>query len=310
MDDRELYDDEQIQAYIEGRLPEAEATAVVAYLRSRPRLAADVEQLRRQNLALKSVGQDILDEPIPDRLRQVLKSIGQDVLDEPVPEQLRQVLHNAHQAPQMAEAVAAPVERTPAIIMPAVPNHGRLFIEAALALLLLFAGAAVGWFLNDRLVPTNQGQPITAELASVYNFYGSAQDYPLDFPADRFQAFEALVNQAFEARIEPPDLSAFDYRFVGGRLEPVSGAQVVGLFEFQNPEQARLAVFFWRGQGPDAGAADSAQMASLGDQAELLSKVWLSGNLHFALFADRQNQAFDQIADSVAKFYEQAFATH
>jgi anti-sigma factor RsiW len=47
--------------------------AMAAYLRAHPEVAAEVESLRRQNEALKRVGQEVLDEPIPERLRALVR---------------------------------------------------------------------------------------------------------------------------------------------------------------------------------------------------------------------------------------------
>jgi anti-sigma factor RsiW len=65
--------DEQIQDYIDGRLGGPDLMAMAAYLRAHPEVASEVETLRRQNEALKRIGQEVLDEPIPERLRGVLR---------------------------------------------------------------------------------------------------------------------------------------------------------------------------------------------------------------------------------------------
>ena len=65
--------DEQIQDYIDGRLGVRELLAMTAYLFAHPKVASEIEALRRHNEALKRIGQEILDEPIPERLRNVLR---------------------------------------------------------------------------------------------------------------------------------------------------------------------------------------------------------------------------------------------
>ncbi len=65
--------DEQIQDYIDGRLGARELLVMAAYLFAHPAAASEIEALRRHNQALKRIGQEILDEPIPERLRDVLR---------------------------------------------------------------------------------------------------------------------------------------------------------------------------------------------------------------------------------------------
>ncbi|MGH6903465.1 MAG: anti-sigma factor family protein [Geminicoccaceae bacterium] len=64
---------EGVQRYIDGRLSERDRAAVAAYLRNHPDAAAEVEALRRQSEILRDIGQRILSEPVPERLREVLR---------------------------------------------------------------------------------------------------------------------------------------------------------------------------------------------------------------------------------------------
>jgi anti-sigma factor RsiW len=65
---------DQIQAYIDGLLHGRDLATVAGYLLEHPEVASEVETLRRQNEALKQIGEEVLDEPIPERLRAVLRS--------------------------------------------------------------------------------------------------------------------------------------------------------------------------------------------------------------------------------------------
>jgi anti-sigma factor RsiW len=65
--------EQQIHDYIDGRLGGRDLMAVAAYLRAHPEVASEVENLRRQNEALKRIGQEVLDEPVPERLRALVR---------------------------------------------------------------------------------------------------------------------------------------------------------------------------------------------------------------------------------------------
>ncbi len=64
---------EQIQDLLDGRLCGRDLAAMAACLLSDPGLACEIETLRRQNRALKRIGEEILDEPVPERLREVVR---------------------------------------------------------------------------------------------------------------------------------------------------------------------------------------------------------------------------------------------
>jgi anti-sigma factor RsiW len=68
--------DDQIQAYVDGQLGGRDLATVAAYLLDHPELARKIQTLRRQNDALKQIGHEVLNEPIPERLRVVLGRPG------------------------------------------------------------------------------------------------------------------------------------------------------------------------------------------------------------------------------------------
>lgn len=67
--------EEEVQEYIDGRLSSARRQEVDAYLATRPQRAAEVRALLRQQEALRRLGEDILNEPIPDRFQDILRRI-------------------------------------------------------------------------------------------------------------------------------------------------------------------------------------------------------------------------------------------
>jgi anti-sigma factor RsiW len=214
MDERYKIGDHKLQDYIDGRLDDRDRAAVAAYLLAHPETASQVETLRRQNEALRGIGQEILDEPVPARLRELLKRNQEP----PAPRRQR-------------------------------PRFSG-FMEAAAAILLFCAGGALGWFMHDRLTPRLDVQDLIASnAADIYTFYGGAHDYPVDFPPDRTSELVSWISRSFDREISPPDLASLSYEYRGGQLLPVSGSSI-GFFQFQDPEGARLAVVFWPGDQP------------------------------------------------------------
>ena len=145
MVERNPFTDQQIQDYIDGRLGERDRAAVAAYLLAHPRVAADVEAVRRQSDALRALGHEILDEPVPAHLRRIV---------------------HARRALGTAELRSDP----PATRQTA--SHVRSFLKIVAALLLFCTGGAAGWFAHGVVRPAPTHEEMLAGINRVYTFYG------------------------------------------------------------------------------------------------------------------------------------------
>jgi anti-sigma factor RsiW len=258
--------DHKIQDYIDGRLSERDQAAVAAYLLVHPDVAAEIEMLRRQNEALRGIGQEILEEPVPARLRTVLYRHVDD----------------------RAEVVDLRGGKSP---------RSFRFLEAAAAILLFCAGGAFGWFLHDRLAFPPGGQDmIASNVADLYRFYGGEHDYPVDFPPDRTAELASWIERSFDRAILPPDLADLSYEYRGGEVLPVSGASI-GFFQFESPEGARLAVVFWPGDQPPT------RLQRIGRQQNVAARYWLGNGISFAVMSDESNPDLEHAAEAVFSFY-------
>jgi anti-sigma factor RsiW len=201
--------DDKIQDYVDGRLSEHDRAIVAAYLLAHPEVAAEVELLRRQDEALRGIGHEILEEPVPERLRQVL-----------------------HQ-PKVV-SLESRRRRPPS------------FLEAAAAILLFCVGGALGWFANDTLTPPSPSKDARtlSDAVSAYAFYGGQQGFPIEFPPDRSDELASWISRSFSKEFAPPDLEDLGYSYLGGRLLP-GGTSKIGAFMFQNGDGQQVVVFFW-----------------------------------------------------------------
>lgn len=69
-----MISDDKIMLYIDGLLNELETAEVAAYLLENPEKSTEVARIREQNEALKAMGKEILEEPIPENLLNIINS--------------------------------------------------------------------------------------------------------------------------------------------------------------------------------------------------------------------------------------------
>jgi anti-sigma factor RsiW len=283
MAERNVCRDEQLQDYIDGRLNERDRAAVAAYLLAHPRVASEVEAIRRQSEALRALGQEILDEPVPEPLRRLLREHAGTARGEPKPKARR--------------ATRRPIGGLPS------------FLQTAAAILLFCAGGAMGWFTHGVVHPAANLDDIfladdmfLAGMGRAYAFYG-ARDYPVAFPPDRAEEFGAWIGRSFEREVRPPDLAQFGYRYRGGRLIPSASANI-GLFQYERPQDVRLAVFFWTAAAPPV-----AVHARL-DRDDVAARFWNTNGLSFAVISDKANHDLESAAKAIFAFYDQSFRPH
>lgn len=209
----DILGDHKIQDYVDGRLSERDRAAFAANLLAHPEIASEVEALRRQNDILRGIGLEILDEPVPDRLREALY-------------------------PPKVISLESRRARLPS------------FLEAAAAILLFCVGGGLGWFANSTLMPSlSKDDRTLSDAVSAYAFYGSQQGFPIEFPPDRSVELASWISKSFSKEFAPPDLEDLGYRYLGGRLLPGATSKI-GAFMFQNANSEQVVVFFWPTDAP------------------------------------------------------------
>ena len=213
MVEHDILADHRIQDYIDGRLNDRDRATFAAYLLAHPEVAAEVEAVRRQNEVLRGIGQEILDEPVPARLREAL---------------------------YQPKVVSLERRRM----------RPSGFLEAAAAILLFCVGGALGWFANGTLNPSPSRDALTlSDAVSAYAFYGGHEDFPIEFPPDRSDELASWISRSLSTEFAPPALEDLGYRYLGGRLLPGATSKI-GAFMFENADNVQVVVFFWPTDAP------------------------------------------------------------
>jgi anti-sigma factor RsiW len=283
MNDRAYLDDERLQEYLDGRMNPDEAALVTAYLVANPERAAELERARHLDALLVGVGAEVLEEPIPERLLQIVRQgVSPPTEQQPAPEQL----------------VATVREVAVAEVRAAHRRVGQRFAMAAMAAGLFLGGTLVGWqgYQFSNPLPGFDEMALS-DAARAYALYGVEQNYPVEFGPDRLTDLSAWVGRTFKRTIDPPDVSAMGYQFVGGRILPgLQGSSCMYLF--QNDAGQRVALVFW-GRGEKSTL--SATMP--GSLPGLQSLSWNSDDLGYALLGEEGISGLDELTDAIKSFY-------
>jgi anti-sigma factor RsiW len=285
--------DDELGEYVDGGLSESRRAEIAAWLSAHPQKMAEVERLRRLNEGLKGLGEEILDEPVPDRLRKVLKHA------EAAPED------SASGGPHgQDEGAAGPGERatsapSPGAGDPRGPAWPR-FIEAAAVIAVFALGGAIGWTLRPHL---DYGRAQVDEMllgaSRAYAFYDAGRSYPIEFPPDQADTFAASAAKLFQQAVTPPDLEVLGYRYLGARLAPAADIAST-LFLFEGEDGQRIMVLFWpltaaRGTGSGSLEMERVQI-----------RFWLQGGFGFAVIGEEANTHLAQILGVVETYYRTA----
>lgn len=207
--------DDKIQEYIDGRLGDRDQAAMASHLLSDPQKAAEIQELRQQNEALKA--------------------LGSEVLDEPVPEKLTKIVENARRARGDHREQRAWL---------------RGVMQMAAVILVFCAGVVGGWVGHSTLRPGPDSNALALLTArDAYLLYALEKDYPVEFPADRESELAGWIEKIFKRNIAPPPLDPLGYQYVGGQIIPWAGGQQ-GLYLFQDEGGQRVAVIFWPSTAP------------------------------------------------------------
>lgn len=263
----------ELQAYVDGLLPESRRTEIEAYLTQRRQEAERVRVYQKQ--------------------KQTIKALFGPVLDESVP----QPLLEAARAPRMAAGAWRAAWRLP-----------RWSLErVAAGFALAFVGVAVGWVgrgalqppilvAQERNAPAIQNAvmaslPRRAAIAHVV--YSPDVRRPVEIGADREDQLVAWLSKRLGAKIRPPKLGALGYELIGGRLLPGSSGPVAQ-FMYHDATGQRLTLYV-----TNENTANHDTGFRFAQEGPVNVFYWVDGKFGYALSAGIDKGELARIATAV-----------
>lgn len=248
-----LVTDIDLQAYVDGRLPESRTAEVDAHLAGCPDDALRVRAYREQNLALKHLFAPVLDEPVPDRL------------------------------------IDAAIESTPPRDDYA-PERSRGWLGSlAAGFALALVGGMLGWVARDhwqpamltaqapRFAPSPASLPRQAAIA--HAVFSPDIKRPVEIGAEQEDQLVTWLSKRLGSPIRPPKLGALGFDLIGGRLLPGSNGPVAQ-FMYHDGTGQRLTLYVAH---ETAGNSDTA--FRFAEEGTVNVFYWIDGKFGYALSA-------------------------
>jgi len=207
--------EDDLQAYVDGRLPASRREAVDAYLAVYPAAAAQVALEAEQRNLLRARLSFKAQEPIPARLR--VANIMADQSREP-----------------------------------RLPSRA---IAAALAWLVIGIGtgaAGMAWY--ERLAPLGPAATAdhaTSDAITAYRTYVGERLHPVEVAADQEAHLTQWLSRRLGKPLLAPNLTAQGYQLMGGRLLP-AGSEPAAMFMYDDGKGNRLTVYARSGGSGEA----------------------------------------------------------
>jgi anti-sigma factor RsiW len=221
----------ELQAYVDGRLPEARRADVEAYLAARPEEASRIAAYGSQREALRDLYAEVLDEPLPERLVRAAEG-------------------------------ARSAARTRML---------RWGMAAGCAMVALAVGGMAGWQLHAWNSPTARGTTGIARQAAVaHATYSPEVRHPVEVGADQEAHLVAWLSKRLGGSVRAPRLAGFPLvggRLLPGESGPVaqfmyqheSGRRLTlyvrnepgasGETAFRYAREGKIGVFYWIDRG-------------------------------------------------------------
>ncbi|OYV45294.1 MAG: hypothetical protein B7X10_05970, partial [Burkholderiales bacterium 21-58-4] len=266
----------ELQAFVEDVLPESRRAEIDAYLAAYPTEAERLQTLHEQKLALKSLYDPILGEPIPESL-------------------------------QIAAGGPARILRRPE--MPFWRWLPTTLPRVAAGLILVLAGAGAGWMSRGAMEPNvlgiqasgptstkNQMASLARYAAMAHRVYSPEVRHPVEVGVDQEDHLVKWLSKRLGLTLRPPKLKSLGYELMGGRLLPGSNGPVAQ-FMYEDAAKHRLTLYV-----STENAVNKDTGFRFVQEGSISVFYWIDGKFGYALSADIDKTQLAQLATTV---YEQ-----
>ena len=203
MTDERPVGEDDLQAFVDGRLAPRRLDIVKAYLEANPPVAAQAAQEVEQREALRARLAFKVREPIPSRLR---------------------VANLARR-------------RSLSIVRPSA-----LAAAASLVIGLGVGGMGGAWWARGQAPRATQEASLAGDAIAAHRIYVGERLHPVEVAADQEAHLVQWLSRRLGKPLAAPDLTPHGYRLMGGRLLP-AGGEPAALFMYEDERGGRLTLY-------------------------------------------------------------------
>lgn len=199
----------ELQAWVDGRLPQARRAAMDDYLAAHPQQAERLRAYREQNVTLRALFNPVLDEALPEALLQAPRRSWR-----PTPRMVA----------TLAIAIGAGLLGGAGGWM----LHGRMY-------------------QSDDVLAAQLRTALPRQAALAHAVYSPEVRHPVEVGADQQQHLVAWLSKRLGTQLKPPLLAQQGFELVGGRLLPGDSGPVAQ-FMYADASGQRLTLYVSSGQ--------------------------------------------------------------
>ena len=251
-----------LQAWVDGRLPEARRAEVENYLAARPDEAARIAAYRRQNEGLRSLFDPVVDEPVPARL------------SAPPPRRTVSL--------QRYAAVAAF-----AFISGSLGWMLRSAVEPSAINVAQAPGA------TQPYLAQNDAASLPHQAAIAHAVFSPDVRHPVEIGADQEEQLVTWLSKRLGAPLKPPKLGTLGYELIGGRLLPGNEGPVAQ-FMYHDASGQRLTLYVTTEHKTDQTTA-----FRFAQEGPVNVFYWIDGQFGYALSAGIDKGELGRVAQAV-----------
>ncbi len=191
--------------------------------------------------------------------------------------------------PVLGEAVP-----TAMLYAPRRPPWQRWLTHGVAAALYVLIGIAGGWWLHGVQSPeVDVPESLVKQAASAHAVYTPEKRHPVEVTSEQEAHLVKWLSKRLGAPVHAPNLSAFGYQLVGGRLLPAPNG-AAAQFMFEGAQGNRLTLYVV--QNTAAGGHTAFRFARSGDISLF---YWIEGPLGYALVGKLERAELLKIATTV-----------
>jgi anti-sigma factor RsiW len=261
-----LIGEDDLQAYIDGRLAPERSTLVEAYLAQHPEIRESVAREAEQREMLRTALAAKFNEPVPMRLR------------------------------------LASIEAT----LRAERQQRLRIAAAFLGIAFLGAGGGwfARGLQQGPGIAAAQPLTFTSDAVAAYRIFAVEKRHAVEVPASDEQHLMTWLSKRVGRPLQAPNLDRFGFKLMGGRLLPTTESSTTGpisaaQFMYEREDGRRLTLYVRAGSGAETAFRFS-------DEAGAATFAWIDRGFGFALTAAATRAELLPIAEDVYQAYETA----